>query len=59
MCDTQKYYNIYKEINELRPEDTLQLIKEAPSKEEQAFYELIGNFLLQQKQKNVIERNLF
>lgn len=59
MCDTQKYYNIYKEINKLSPEDTLQLIKEAPSKEEQSFYELIGNFLLQQKQKKVIERNLF
>ena len=59
MCNMQKYYDIYKEINELSPEDTLQLIKEAPSKEERDFYELIGNFLLQQKQKKVIERNLF
>ena len=59
MCDTQKYYKLYKEINELSPEDTLQLVKEAPSRDERAFYELIGNFLLQQKQKEVIERNLF
>ncbi len=59
MCDAQKYYDFYKEISELSPEDTLQLINEAPSKEEQVFYEFIGNFLLQQKQKKVIEGNLF
>jgi hypothetical protein len=43
----------------LKPEDTLQLVQEAESKEEQDFFEMVGNFLLQQKQKQVIERNLF
>lgn len=59
MCDVKKYLKIYNDIKKLHPEDTLQLVLEAEDKEEQAFYEMVGNFLLQQKQKQVIERNLF
>ena len=59
MCDTQKYYQIYQEIKDLTPEDTLQLVMEADSKEEQDFYFMVGDFLLQQRQKMAIERNLF
>ena len=43
----------------LQPEDTLQLVLEAETEEEKEFYELVGDFLLQKKQKQVIERNLF
>ena len=43
----------------LQPEDTLQLVLEAETEDEKDFYELIGDFLLQKKQKQVIERNLF
>ena len=32
---------------------------EAKDKEEREFFELIGNFLLQRKQKEAIEKNLF
>ena len=59
MCNTNKYFNMYKDIQQLKPEDTLQLILEARSKEERDFFEMIGNYLLQKKQKQVIERNLF
>jgi hypothetical protein len=59
MCDVKKYSKIYQDIKTLKPEDTLQLVQEAESKEEQDFFEMVGNFLLQQKQKQVIERNLF
>ena len=59
MCDTQRYYQIYQEIKELTPEDTLQLVLEADSKEEQDFYFMVGDFLLQQRQKLAIEGNLF
>jgi hypothetical protein len=59
MCDVKKYSKIYQDIKTLKPEDTLQLVLEAESKEEQDFFEMVGNFLLQQKQKQVIERNLF
>ena len=59
MCDVQKYYKMFQEMKVLEPEDTLQLVLEAQDKEERDFFELVGNFLLQQKQKQVIERNLF
>lgn len=59
MCDVKKFYQMYDEIKDLEPEDTLQLVIEATDKEEKAFFEMVGNFLLQQKQKKVIEGNLF
>ncbi|MBQ9607898.1 MAG: hypothetical protein IJV15_00465 [Lachnospiraceae bacterium] len=59
MSDLKKYSKMYEEIKNLQPEDTLQLVMEAKDKDEQVFFEMIGNFLLQQKQKQIIERNLF
>lgn len=59
MCDVNKYFNMYKDIKTLRPKDTLQLIMEAENEEERNFFEMLGNFLLQQKQKKVIEGNMF
>lgn len=59
MCDVKKYSLMFEDIKQLQPEDTLQLILEAKSKEEQDFFEMIGNFLLQKKQKQIVERNLF
>lgn len=59
MCDVKKYSKLYQDIKKLEPEDTLQLVLEAESRDEQAFYRMVGNFLLQQRQRQVIERNLF
>lgn len=59
MCDTKKYNKIYEDIKKLQPEDTLQLILEAETEVEKDFYELVGDFFLQMKQKQVIERNMF
>lgn len=59
MCDVKKYESIYNEIQNLQPEDTLQLVLEAETEEQRAFYEMVGDFLLQQKQKQIVERNLF
>ena len=59
MCDVKKFNQIYKEIASLQPDDTLQLVLEAETEEEKEFYELVGDFLLQIKQREVIERNLF
>jgi len=50
---------MYKDMKTLQPEDTLQLVLEAKDEEERDFFEMLGNFLLQQKQKKVIEGNLF
>lgn len=59
MCDVNKYYKMYDEIKDLQPEDTLQLIMEAKDDDEKHFFEMLGNYLLQEKQKKVIERKLF
>ena len=59
MCDVDKYFDIYKDIKQLKSEDALQLILEARSQEERDFFNMIGNYLLQQKQKQVIKRNLY
>ncbi|MBE5940256.1 MAG: hypothetical protein E7266_07650 [Lachnospiraceae bacterium] len=59
MCDVKKYNSIYKDIVKLQPEDTLQLVLEAETEDEKEFYEIVGDFLLQKKQKEVVERNLF
>jgi hypothetical protein len=59
MCDVKKYEKIYEDIKMLQPEDTLQLVLEAETEEQRGFYEMVGNFLLQKKQRQVIERNLF
>lgn len=59
MCDVKKYEKLYQEIEKLKPEDTLQLVLEAETEEQREFYEVVGDFLLQKKQKKVIERNIF
>lgn len=59
MCDVKKYEKIYEDIKNLQPEDTLQLVLEAETEEQRNFYEMVGDFLLQRKQRQVIERKLF
>lgn len=59
MCDVKKYEKLYEDIKGLQPEDTLQLVLEAETEEQRSFYEMVGDFLLQRKQREVIERKLF
>lgn len=59
MCDTKKYNTIFEEIKRLSPDDTLQLVLESETEEEKCFYEMVGDFLLQRKQEDSIERNVF
>lgn len=59
MCDLEKYRKIYKEIDKLDADDTLELILNSQDSDEQDFFELIGNFLLQKNQKKVIQENRF
>ena len=59
MCDVKKYNEIFQEIKSLRQDDTLQLILGAKTQEKREFYVMVGNFLLQKKQKLVVEGNLF
>lgn len=59
MCDMERYREIYHEIEKLEPEDTLQLVLEASTEEQKDFYEMIGDYLLQQRQKKAVAGNLF
>ncbi len=59
MCDVKKYTDIFEEIKKLEPDDTLQLILESETEEEKSFYEMVGDYLLQLKQKEAIARNVF
>jgi chaperonin cofactor prefoldin len=58
-ADIKKYSDIFKEIKKLEPDDTMQLVLESETEEEKNFYELIGDFLLQSRQKEAIARNVF
>lgn len=59
MPDKERYKEIYQDIARLQPEDTLELVLEAETEEQKRFYELVGDFLLQCRQRQAIERKLF
>ena len=59
MCDYKKYTAIYHEKEKLSPNDTLDLILESYSEDEKDFFEMVGDYLLQKRQRKVIERKLF
>lgn len=55
MCDVQRYVAMYKDLRNLNQEELLELITEAETPEESKFFNLIGNFFVQQRQKKLIE----
>lgn len=59
MVDLKKYADIYVEIKKLTDSDTLQLVLESEDDEVKDFYEMVGDFLLQQRQREVVSKNLF
>jgi hypothetical protein len=50
---------LYKECQKLDLDEATQLILEAETEEEQEFYFMVSDFVLQQRQKKVIEENWF
>ena len=59
MCDLKKYADIYEEVKKLTNSDTIQLVLESEDEEMKDFYEVVGDFLLQQRQKKTVEGKLF
>ena len=59
MCDIKKYQEIYQKLIKLQPEDTLQLVLESESEDQKDFYEMLGDYLLQKKQREIIKKDLF
>ena len=55
MCDVQRYITMYKDLKNLNQEELLELITEAETLEESKFFNLIGNFFIQQRQKKLLK----
>lgn len=50
---------LYNECLKLDPDEATQLILGAETEAEQEFYSIVSDFVLQQRQKKVIEENRF
>ena len=65
MCDIKKFDKIYKDIETLSQRDIMAqkegsgATPKAKTEDEKNFYETIGNFFLQKRQRECIERNVF
>lgn len=59
MTLTESFKEFYKVCKEMNIEDTVEVALNAESEEEQEFVELISNFFMQQRQKEVIAKGLF
>ena len=59
MRDMNRYHEIYQEMEKIQPDDVFRLIENAKSKEEQDFFAMVGNFFLQRRQKELIEKKAY
>ncbi len=60
MCNVEAYEKVYDDmIDKLSPADTLQLMVEAETEDQRSFYRIVGNYLIQKKQKKIVERKMF
>lgn len=58
MRDINRYHEIYQEMEKLQPDDTFWLIANAKNKDEQDFFAMVGDFFLQRRQKELVEKKL-
>ena len=59
MCDVNKYKKMYDEFKELDLDDTLELVMESDDQDEQDFFEMVSDFFLQRRQREVIKEGRF
>ena len=59
MCDLNRYYKMYHEMEKLGPDDIFQLIANAKTKDEQDFFAMVGDFFLQRRQKELIKKKAY
>ena len=52
-------HELYEQCKDMDFDESYQLIKNARSEEERDFIRLVADFILQQKQKKVIQENMF
>lgn len=59
MSNKEAIRELYNKCKDLDIEESMELLLEAESKEEQDFISLISDFILQQKQRKVIDQKRF
>lgn len=59
MCDTKFLKDFYSKCKDLEITDSMSIIEQADTEEEADFFRLISDFILQQKQKQVIAEKRF
>lgn len=59
MSTSDALKKLYKECLKLDPDEATQLILGAETEEEQEFYSMVSDLVLQQRQRKVIEENRF
>lgn len=59
MSHEEVIHNLYKQCMELNLDETHMLLKKAESKVERAFIRLVTDFVLQQRQRKIIEEKRF
>lgn len=55
----EKCHEIYNELKSINQADLPTLLLQLPTKEEQDFYVTVADFFLQQRQKELIAKNVY
>ena len=59
MTNQDRCHELYEEINGWTLDDTFQMVLNSQNKDEQDFFGAIGNYLLQKRQKKILEQKVF
>lgn len=59
MTNQDRCHELYEEINGLTLDDTFQMVLNSQNKDEQDFFGAVGNYLLQKRQKKILEQKVF
>lgn len=59
MYDIGKYRKIYNELKSINQVELPTLLLQLPTKEERDFYVTVADFFLQQRQKELIAKNVY
>ena len=57
--NSEKYHKIYNELKSMNQADLPTMLLQLPTKEEQTFYVTVADFFLQQRQKELIAKNIY
>lgn len=59
MCDMKQYEEIYEKLKTLTPDQVSDIIFSSDNRDLRSFYSAIGDYILQQRQAEVIKKGIF